>query len=64
MNADVRYYTCHKGGTRILSSVNKNHVGVSISTKAIGSCSREDLTSDYKFSEGSSDERATLLGKS
>ena len=63
MNADVRYYTCHRDGSRILSSINKDHVGVAISTKAIGSGNRVDITSEYKFKEGSSEERATLLGK-
>ena len=39
------------------------HVGKNISTKAIGSSRREDITHDYKFPERSLSERAALLGE-
>ena len=63
VNADIRYYTVHEDGTQTLSRVNTNHVGKNISTKAVGSSNRQDVTLDYKFEEGSSDERAALLGR-
>ena len=62
MNADIRYYIIHGDQSRTLSRVNTRHVGRNISTKAIGSNQREDITQDYKFKEGSTSERAALLG--
>ena len=59
----MRSYTVHKDGSQTLSGVNTFHVGKSISTKAIGSSRKEDVTSNYKFDEGSSTERAALLGE-
>ncbi|XP_074644960.1 protein-glutamine gamma-glutamyltransferase 4-like [Tubulanus polymorphus] len=35
-------------------------VGRSVSTKAVGSNSRQDITSEYKFPDGSEEEQATL----
>ena len=64
MNADVRLYTVMRDGTQVLSRVYTSHVGKQISTKAIGSGQRHDITSDYKFPEGSLEERAALLGMS
>ena len=63
MNADVRYYTVHEDGTQTLTRVNTSHVGKKISTKAVGSSLREDITLDYKFPERSLSERAALLGE-
>lgn len=63
VNADIRYYTVHDDGTQTLSRVNTSHVGQNISTKAVGSSNRQDVTLDYKFAEGSSAERIALLGK-
>ena len=63
MNADVRSYTVMKDGTRVLSGVNTSCVGKKISTKAVGSGKCRDITSNYKFPEGSVEERAALLGK-
>ena len=63
VNADIRSYTVHKDGSQTLSQVNTYHVGKSISTKAIGSSRREDVTSNYKFEEGTVAERSALLGE-
>lgn len=52
----------HRDGSQTLSNVNTYHVGKSISTKAIGSDKKEDVTLNYKFQEGSDSERAALLG--
>ena len=64
MNADIRYYTINPDRTRTLTRVNSTHVGKNISTKAVGTNQREDVTLDYKFAERSTSERAALLGMS
>lgn len=53
-----------KDGTQVLSGVNTSHVGKQISTKAVGSGHLHDITSNYKFPEGSLAERAAVLGMS
>ena len=63
VNADIRYYTVNDDGTNTLTGVNTSHVGKNISTKAIGSNHRQDVTLEYKFKEGSTSERAALLSK-
>ena len=63
MNADIRYYTVNPDRTLTLTRVNSTHVGKNISTKALGSNAREDVTLGYKFAEGSTSERAALLGR-
>ena len=63
VNADIRYYTQHNDGTLELMRVNTTHVGKNISTKSVGSDARNDVTLDYKFPEGSTSERASLLGR-
>ena len=40
------------------------HVGKSISTKAVGTIWREDITLAYKYAEGTAEERAALAGGS
>lgn len=62
VNADIRYYTINPDRTRTLTRVNSTHVGKNISTKAVGTNDREDVTLDYKFPERSISERAALLG--
>eukprot|EP00057_Strongylocentrotus_purpuratus_P016464 XP_011670938.1 PREDICTED: hemocyte protein-glutamine gamma-glutamyltransferase [Strongylocentrotus purpuratus] len=42
-------------------SLSQNSVGRSISTKAVGSDARNDVTLEYKFPEGSADERAAVM---
>ncbi len=63
MNADIRYYTVHEDESLELARVNSTHVGKNISTKAVGSDARQDITLEYKFAEGSTSERAALLGR-
>ena len=62
MNADIRYYTVNSDDSLTLTRVNSTHVGKRISTKAVGGNARDDVTLDYKFAEGSTSERAALLG--
>ncbi len=61
VNADVRLYTVHEDGSQSLSRMITSHVGKNISTKAVRSSLREDVTNDYKFPEKSLSERASLL---
>ena len=63
VNADVRTYVVNTDKSLTLADVNVTHVGKKMSTKAIGSSDRQDVTDQYKFEEGSSSERAALLGK-
>lgn len=63
VNADVRYYIVNSDNTQTLVDVDTTHVGQQMSTKAIGSNSRHDVTDQYKFTEGSTSERSALLGK-
>ena len=63
MNADVRTYVVNTDKSLTLADVNVTHVGKKMSTKAIGSSDRQDITDQYKFEEGSSSERAALLGE-
>ncbi|XP_063969739.1 protein-glutamine gamma-glutamyltransferase 4-like [Lytechinus pictus] len=41
--------------------LSNNSVGKNISTKAVGSDARNDVTSEYKFPEGSAEERAAVM---
>jgi hypothetical protein len=63
VNADIRYYTVRNDGSSTLTRVNTTHVGKNISTKAIGSSVVNIITNEYKFREGSTSERAALLGE-
>ena len=65
VNADVRYYIIHSDERVTLAYVDTTHVGKSMSTKAIGSSNRQDVTDQYKFKEDSEKdlERAALLGE-
>ena len=53
----------HKDGSQTLSRVGIDEVGRMITTKAILSGKGEDVTSNYKFAEGTVAERATMLGE-
>ncbi|XP_053309393.1 protein-glutamine gamma-glutamyltransferase 2 [Spea bombifrons] len=56
VNADVIYYVEQKDGT-VKQTVSTFQVGQNISTKAVGRDNREDITHNYKYPEGSEDER-------
>ncbi|KAM8945642.1 protein-glutamine gamma-glutamyltransferase 2 [Pelodytes ibericus] len=56
VNADVIYYIEQKDGT-VKQTLYTAQVGQNISTKAIGRDTREDITHNYKYPEGSEDER-------
>lgn len=59
MNADIKYHVQSAGGFKLAQS-NTYRIGKYISTKAVGSADREDLTMQYKYPEGSPEERAAL----
>ena len=64
VNADIKYHVEKSDGSFAVVSRHKTQVGKHISTKAVGRNSREDVTSHYKYSEGSASERAALMGGS
>ena len=59
MNADIKYHIQTADGFKVAQS-NTYRVGKFISTKAVGSVDREDITLQYKYPEGSPEERAAL----
>jgi len=63
VNADVIYHQVSQDGSSKIVRRITNHVGKTISTKAVGSYTRLDLTSLYKYPEGTAAERAALLGE-
>ncbi|XP_056405815.1 protein-glutamine gamma-glutamyltransferase 2 isoform X2 [Hyla sarda] len=56
VNADVIYFVEQRDGT-VRQTKNNALVGQKISTKAVGTDTREDITQNYKYPEGSEDER-------
>lgn len=63
VNADIKYHYRRKaGGDFAVMGSDITTVGKHISTKAVGSNKREDITLQYKYKEGSASERAALKG--
>ncbi|XP_039997191.1 coagulation factor XIII A chain [Xiphias gladius] len=60
VNSDVVFYSRRKEGTMEPVKVNRTHIGRMILTKAVGGMTRRDITDQYKFSEGSTEERTVL----
>ncbi|XP_029446458.1 coagulation factor XIII A chain [Rhinatrema bivittatum] len=60
VNCDVVYYKVLKDGTREVEYVDKTHVGRRIVTKEVGGSGMQDITDQYKFSEGTEEERLAL----
>ncbi|XP_028997206.1 coagulation factor XIII A chain [Betta splendens] len=60
VNSDVVFYSRKKDGTMQPVKVNKTHVGRMILTKTPGDVTRRDITHQYKFPEGSAEERTVL----
>ncbi|XP_055504507.1 protein-glutamine gamma-glutamyltransferase 2 [Leucoraja erinacea] len=57
VNADVVYWFVNKDGTKRELSVKQNQVGTQIVTKSAFSDKRECITLNYKYPEGSKEER-------
>ncbi|XP_078064650.1 protein-glutamine gamma-glutamyltransferase K-like, partial [Mustelus asterias] len=60
VNSDKVYWQRQQDGTFQKVLVQKKAVGHKISTKAVGSDGREDITESYKFSEGTDEERIAV----
>jgi len=58
VNADENYYVEGDDGYKLVRTITDS-VGVSMSTKAVGSTNRHDVTGEYKYAEGSIEERAS-----
>ncbi|KAF2974970.1 hypothetical protein EK904_014756 [Melospiza melodia maxima] len=59
VNADVVYWVVQGDGMQ-KQSIRSSDVGKFISTKSVGRDSREDITHNYKYPEGSEEERAVF----
>ncbi|XP_056090729.1 coagulation factor XIII A chain [Rhinichthys klamathensis goyatoka] len=60
VNSDVVFYRRHKDGTLDAVKVNTSHVGRMVLTKAVLHDGRRDITNQYKFPEGTPEERRVL----
>lgn len=60
INSDVVFYSRRKDGTMEPVRVNSTHIGRMVLTKANGDMTRRDITNNYKFPEGSAEERTVL----
>nr|XP_020475368.1 coagulation factor XIII A chain-like [Monopterus albus]XP_020475369.1 coagulation factor XIII A chain-like [Monopterus albus]XP_020475370.1 coagulation factor XIII A chain-like [Monopterus albus] len=60
VNSDVVFHSRGKDGTMKPVQVNRSHVGRLVLTKTPGDVTRRDITNQYKFSEGSTEERTVL----
>ncbi|XP_039353705.1 protein-glutamine gamma-glutamyltransferase 2 [Mauremys reevesii] len=56
VNADVVYWVLQKDGSR-KKTIHSSTVGKNMSTKSVGKDTREDITHNYKYPEGSDQER-------
>ncbi|KAM3590756.1 uncharacterized protein V6R79_016083 [Siganus canaliculatus] len=61
VNSDVVFYSRSNSGTLQPVKVNTSHVGRFVLTKTPGDVTRRDITDQYKFSEGSKEERTVLV---
>ncbi|XP_075427947.1 protein-glutamine gamma-glutamyltransferase E-like [Ascaphus truei] len=57
VNADLAYWVYYSDGTKKRTSNDTKSIGKFISTKAVGSDERVDVTHTYKYPEGSREER-------
>ncbi|KAM9718345.1 coagulation factor XIII A chain [Menidia menidia] len=60
VNSDVVFYSRSRDGTMEPVKVNRTHVGRIVLTKNPGDETRRDITDQYKFPEGSPEERTVL----
>nr|XP_021333236.1 coagulation factor XIII A chain isoform X1 [Danio rerio] len=60
VNSDVVFYRRRKDGILEVVKVNQTHVGRMVLTKAVLHSGRRDITNQYKFPEGSPEERRVL----
>ncbi|KAF3837190.1 hypothetical protein F7725_004654 [Dissostichus mawsoni] len=60
VNSDVVFYSRNKDGTMEPVRVNRTHIGRMVLTKSQGDMTRREITDQYKFPEGSTEERTVL----
>uniref|UniRef100_A0A6J0TAC9 Coagulation factor XIII A chain n=1 Tax=Pogona vitticeps TaxID=103695 RepID=A0A6J0TAC9_9SAUR len=60
VNSDIVYSTAMKDGTKVVQRVDKIQVGKLILTKELGSDKMKNITEQYKFQEGTEEERLAL----
>lgn len=60
VNSDVVFYSRSKDGAMEPVKVNQSHVGRMVLTKTPGEMTRRDITDQYKFPEGTGEERTVL----
>ncbi|XP_034005954.1 coagulation factor XIII A chain [Trematomus bernacchii] len=60
VNSDVVFYSRNKDGTMEPVRVNRTHIGRMVVTKSQGDMTRREITDQYKFPEGSTEERTVL----
>ncbi|KFP17316.1 Coagulation factor XIII A chain [Egretta garzetta] len=60
VNSDVVYSRRDKNGTQVIEKIDTTHIGQLIVTKEIGGDGMMEITEEYKFQEGSEEERLAL----
>ncbi|XP_053105282.1 protein-glutamine gamma-glutamyltransferase E-like [Hemicordylus capensis] len=58
VNADINRWVVYPNGNRVRVYCDTSSIGTAISTKAVGSNQRVDITNNYKYPEGSAEERS------
>ncbi|XP_013929756.1 PREDICTED: protein-glutamine gamma-glutamyltransferase E-like [Thamnophis sirtalis] len=58
VNADINRWVVQSNGKRVKAYCDTSSIGRALSTKAVGSNQRVDVTNCYKFPEGSTEERS------
>ncbi|XP_071592599.1 coagulation factor XIII A chain isoform X2 [Heliangelus exortis] len=60
VNSDIVYSRREKNGTQVIEKIDTNHIGQLIVTKQVGNDGMLEITEEYKFQEGSKEERLAL----
>ncbi|XP_070603301.1 coagulation factor XIII A chain isoform X2 [Erythrolamprus reginae] len=60
VNSDVIYSKALKNGSKVIQHIDKTQIGTLIVTKEMGSDKMQDITENYKFREGTEEERLAL----
>ncbi|XP_044310646.1 coagulation factor XIII A chain isoform X2 [Varanus komodoensis] len=60
VNSDVVYSKAMTNGTRLIQHIDKTQIGSLIVTKEVGTDKMKDITDQYKFREGTAEERLAL----
>ncbi|NWI84496.1 F13A factor, partial [Pitta sordida] len=60
VNSDIVFSRRQKNGTQVIERIDTTHIGQLIVTKEVGSDEMKEITEEYKFREGSDEERLAL----